>query len=323
MLRFVLSAALAATAATAQDVPPEDVGFRAVLVASDGHTVEVYVSTEGRPADTTRALPLVVYLQGSGYAPIFYGPPDRLSHGLMLKPGDFPGHHYAVVGKPGAPFWSPEPGEPTPAYHRALTLDRRVADASAAVDALARRPWVDASRVVVVGHSEGAQVAPALAAANGRVTHVAALAASGLSQAVDFVFDVRRRVRAGELSFEEGEARIAAVHDQIRRIEAAPAAADSLWRGHSYRRWWSFFRPPLDAFLALDIPVFVAVGVDDTASPVESADYIPIAFLLAGKGNLTYRAWPTDHRFQETTADGERVDRRPDIVAAILDWLGV
>jgi hypothetical protein len=58
------------------------------------------------------------------------------------------------------------------------------------------------------------------------------------------------------------------------------------------------------------------------ASPVESADYLPIAFLLAGKENLTYRAWPTDHRFQETLPDGERTDRRPDVIAALLDWLG-
>jgi pimeloyl-ACP methyl ester carboxylesterase len=319
-LAFLLLALAAST--SAQEVEPEDVGFHAYPVASAGGAAEVYVSTEGRPADTTRTLPLVVYLQGSGYGPIYSGPPDRLSHVLMLKPTDFPGFHYAVVGKPDTPFWSPQVDEPTPAYHAALTLDRRVADASAAIDALVSRAWVDDSRVVVVGHSEGAQVAPALAAANTRVTHAAALAASGLSQAFDFVLDVRQRVRAGELSFEEGEARIAALHDQVRRIEASPEAADSLWRGHSYRRWSSFFEPPLAAFLSLDIPVFVAVGVNDVASPVESADYLPIAFLLAGKENLTYRAWPTDHRFQETLPDGERTDRRPDVIAALLDWLG-
>ncbi|MEM6285823.1 MAG: acetylxylan esterase [Bacteroidota bacterium] len=190
---------LAMPVASGQEVEPEDVGFRAYPVASAGGIAQVYVSTAGRPADTTRALPLVIYLQGSGYGPIFSGPSDRLSHVLMLKPTDFPGFHYAVVSKPEAPFWAPEAGEPPTAYHEALTLDRRVGDASAAIDLLAAQPWVDTSRVVVVGHSEGAQVAPALAAANGRITHVAALAASGLSQAFDFVLDVRRRVREGDL----------------------------------------------------------------------------------------------------------------------------
>ena len=321
-LTLLLVLALTAPPVLAQKVRPEDVGFRAFAVASDSGAAEVYVSTEGRPADTLRTLPLVVYLQGSGHGPIYSGPPDRLSHVLMLKPTDFPGYHVAVVGKPDAPFWALQRGDATPAYHRALTLGRRVADASAVIDALAAQPWVDGSRVVVVGHSEGAQVAPVLAVANGHVTHVAALAASGLSQAVDFVVDVRRRVRAGELSFEEGEARIAALHDQVRRIEAAPTAADSLWRGHSYRRWSSFFEPPLDAFLSLDVPIFVAVGVDDEASPVESADVLPVAFLLAGKENLTYRAWPTDHRFQQALSSGERVDRRPEVVGALLAWLG-
>ena len=60
----------------------------------------------------------------------------------------------------------------------------------------------------------------------------------------------------------------------------------------------------------------------DTASPVESADYLPIAFLLAGKENLTYRAWPADHRFQETLPDGKRADRRPEVVRALFEWLG-
>jgi len=319
----LLFLSLGASYAGGQEVRPEDVGFRALSVASPNGTVRIFVSTEGHPVDVERILPLVLYIQGSGYSPIYYGSPDKLSNVLMLKPADFPGYHYAVVGKPGTPFWDLKKGKATRAYSESLTLGRRVADVSAAIDYLAAQRWVDSSRIVVIGHSEGAQVAPFVAAANGHVTHVAALAASGLSQAFDFVLDVRHRVREGALSFEEGQARITALYDQFRRILSSPSSTDSLWYGHTYGRWASFFQSqPLDAFLALNIPVFVAVGAYDKSSPVESADYIPIAFLLAGKDNLTYRVWPTDHGFQQKLPNGKRVDRRSDIVAALLEWLG-
>lgn len=306
---------------SAQEIHPEDVGFTAFSVPSDSGSVDIYVSTQGIPADTLQTLPLVVYLQGSGYAPIFSGSKSRLSHVLMLKPNDFPGFHYVVIGKPYAPFWAPEQEKPPRAYHEALTLDKRAKDVVHTIDFLTTRSWVDTSMVVVVGHSEGAQVAPAAAAKHHGITHVAALAASGLSQAFDFVLEIRRRVRMGELSFEEGEAEIARLHDMFRQIEASPTKADSFWRGHSHRRWSSFFESPLAAFLSLDIPIFVAVGTKDVASPIESADYLPIAFIRAGKENLTYRVWPTDHRFQERLPEGNRVDRRPEVMDALLQWL--
>lgn len=308
--------------AICQNVIPENVGFRAYSIGLENRAVNFYVSTSGQAADTLTTRPLIVYIQGSGFSPIFWGPIDRLSHALMLKPGDFPEHHYVVIGKPGADFWSAERSRPPQIYHELLTLENRVLDISTALDFLVQQSWVDTSEVVVVGHSEGAQVAPAVAVQNGNVTHVAALAASGLSQAYDFVLEVREQMKAGELSFEEGEEQLSALYDQYNRILNSAEPANRYWRGHSHQRWSSFFEPPLNAFLSLDIPVFVGVGLFDESSPIESADYIRVAFMLAQKDNLTYRAWNTDHRFQETGPEGKRIDRRPDVIKALLSWLG-
>ncbi len=311
-----------AQAQTPEGMAPEDFGFAPFEIETEVGPVECFVATGRAPLDTTRSLPLVVYLQGSNYAPIFHGPEGAIRGTLFLGPWDFPDHHYAVIAKPEAPFWAERVGETPRAYHEALSLPWRVAAARAVVSDLARQPWVDRSRVAVVGHSEGADVAPWVAVDHPAVTHVASLSGGALSQMYDFVLDIRRRQRSGTVSFEEAEAEVAALHDRYRRIYAAPSASDSLWQGdHSYLRWSSFFRAPLEAYLALDIPVFVAAGTADEAVPVESADYLPLAFIQAGKENLTYRVWPVDHFYREVTTEGETISRKPDVVSALRSWL--
>lgn len=95
-----------AHATQAQEIQPEDVGFAPFTVETDTNTVDVYVSSGGMPADTTTKAPLVVLLEGSGYGPVFAGgPPDSVFHSLFVRPEELPGHHYAVIGKPAAPFW--------------------------------------------------------------------------------------------------------------------------------------------------------------------------------------------------------------------------
>ena len=133
---LVLALVVAGPVGAEQKVTAESVGFRTVAVPTVDGTQNVYISSGGQPLNKTSIRPLVIYLQGSGYMPIVRGQAGRLSSTFILGPRDFPKHHYAIVGKPGAPFWAPGNLESPKEYHETYTLDNRIAVVSAVVDFL-------------------------------------------------------------------------------------------------------------------------------------------------------------------------------------------
>jgi hypothetical protein len=325
-MRTVLVFLVGAAAAAAQPVTPEQAGVLTFqLDAPETGPVHYYVSTAGRPADTTRALPLVVFFQGSGYGPIYRSAGGVVRNALLLTPQDVPEAHFAVISKPGAPFWAEDAdpaADPPAAYSDRLSLGWRTAAGRLVIEDLVGRPWVDPSVVLAVGHSEGSDVVPWVALETPAVTHVATLAGGALSQAFDFVYEFRRLADVGEMSFEESQAYVDSVYADLRAVYAEPERTDREYLGATYLKWASFLgNPPLDALVRLDIPIYAAGGTLDTKAPIANLDYLMLEFIRRGKENLTYRVWSADHSFQEPTEGGVR-DRIPDLVADLRRWVG-
>ncbi len=276
-----------------------------------------FASTDGGPLDTSQQLPLVLYFQGSGATPIFYGKSPQIYCSLMFDGRDFKGCHYVVIGKPGVPFFGQEEDMRSEAYETRLSLEYRVDAAVTVLQELVKKPWVDRSKVVLVGHSEGADVAPWVAAKSPLPTHLAVLSPGALSQMTDLTLMKRKAMLRGELTAEECEREIAELNAAYKKIFAAPSATDQSWYGHTYLRWSTFFRPAMGAYVQLDVPIFAAVCRDDRNTPCESGEALQLEFTRLGKQNLTYQMWPVDHHFIQS--DG--TDRRQDVLAALNDWL--
>src|SRR5205823_12330596 len=97
-----------------------------------------------------------------------------------------------VVEKPGVQFLDESPhagmGEGcSEEFLREHTLPRWAEAVSASLEAARALPHTDPSRLLVVGHSEGAIVAARVAAENPHVTHVACLAGGGPPLPYDLV----------------------------------------------------------------------------------------------------------------------------------------
>lgn len=302
------------------EVSPERMGFEPGRVQVDGESVAYFLSTEGRPVDRARRLPLIVFLQGSGAAPIYFGTAPRVGRSTLFNPTDFLGHHYVVISKPGIPFYAEQRVVASEEYDRRTSLPSRVASVKAVVAFLAKQSWVDATRIALLGHSEGADVAPWAAVACRQVTHVIALAPGAVSQMLEFTIMERKKAARGEQTAADADQRIRDNLEAYREIYKDPGSWAKKWRGHSYLRWSSFARPAMEAYRSLDIPILAIAGREDRNTPCESGEALQLEYIRTGKKNLTFELWPVNHYLSERV-EGASIDRRKEIGQRVLQWL--
>lgn len=319
-LLFLLSAV---TQSNGQNAP-DQFGYIAYSVKVRGNLINFHVYA--RENSLSRKKPLFIYLQGSGAEPIFQKSDRGTLNQLFISPKDVRDqYYYVVIDKPAIPFVSSGKFEVPQQYHDLLTRLYRAEAASAVINHLLKMKWVDKTKVVVAGHSEGARVVPLVARLNRHVTHIGIFAGGGLTQMFNFVTNVRKDVRSGKMSAEEGEAEIKKLDEQFRAIYADRNSATKMWLGHSYKRWASFFEPPLDDLLKLNVPTYLSANTEDVNESVERADMIYLEFLRQGKTNLTYKVnWNCDHFYmcKETTAGQVKtISRREQAISDFMTWL--
>lgn len=244
--------------------------------------------------------PLIVYIHGSGHQSLFRQAGGRIipanGHGTLV---DVVGDRarVVIVEKPGVERLDAGDGPPSPAFRREHTLDRWVEAVSAAVLAARRLPWVDTTRLLVIGHSEGGLVAARVAARLPQVSHVALLAGGGPTQ----LFDLLQMARAGRFFAEvspDSAGRVAYVLAQWDSIRADPESATRDFFGHPFRRWASFLRDsPIAALRATDAAVFMAQGEVDQAVSRASFEALLAELVVAGRRPTARLIAGADHSF--------------------------
>ena len=151
-------------------------------------------------------------------------------------------------------------------------------------------------RVLLVGVSEGAEVAATVAGLLPEVTHLAIIGGGGYS--------MRRLLTnlkdKGVTGFD--------VAAGWREISADPRSIRKSWFGNRYR-WWSDVMDldPLPYYIKLDIPIMLGIGGGDLNVPMESALFLEQRFKEAGKQNLTLKVYPrANHQLQAGAVDYRR-----------------
>lgn len=168
--------------------------------------------------------------------------------------------------------------------------------------------------VILMGGSEGGDIAAVVASRENRITHLILLGSGGgWTQAEEFGFFVSTKKKY--LNVHDID-KLNSIFDDIK------ANPDSLkmWAGHPYRRWNSFlWDRSSDYLINFDIPIFVAHGDKDESVPVESARAVKEKFDKLGKTNLTYKEYKnTSHSFVNLK-DG--ILMLPLIEVDLLEWL--
>lgn len=163
-------------------------------------------------------------------------------------------------------------------------------------------------RIVVLGASEGGALAPAVALALPTTVAVISLAGGGKSQFHELL----------ELASSDEERN--AIWAKREEILGDPTP-NKTWLGPSntYKRWASWLdAAPLDDFLRVKVPIYVAHGHRDTSVPVASATEIQTEFRRVGKGNLDLRLYPSlDHNWRDQLGRSHARE----VVADMTAWL--
>lgn len=287
-----------------------------------GRQVTFYLSVPGREA---QALPLVVFVQGSGSQSLFRKSGEHVA-------GDFQNILFGLargkarvlaVEKPGVKYLDvpKRPGgaqEGSEEFLREHTLPRWTEAVAAALRAARSLPGVDAKRVLVMGHSEGAIVAAQVAVEEPGVTHVACLSGSGPTQLFDLV-EMARAPRRPDEPLAEREERAQQVYAEWTRIQADPESVTKFYLGHPYRRWASFLRAStVELLTRCQARIYLAHGTEDRAVPVASFDVLRAELAARGKDVTAERLLGADHGLRKP--DEQPPAGLREVFGRVLEW---
>ncbi|AZA83621.1 hypothetical protein C1637_14755 [Chryseobacterium lactis] len=287
-------------------------------------------------SDSTAVKPLLVYLDGSGNFPIYYKTKSgKYSTSVPIDLKKYSkNYHIVLISKPSVPFkdslqMSPSGRRFYPVsnnYTMLYSLDWRAETASKAINFFVKKLPVNKKKIVVMGYSEGSQVAPKVAVLNKKVTNIICIVGNALNHFYDFLINTRLDVIKNKISAEEGQKTIDSLYTDYEKIYADPLSTKKNWYGETYLKWSSFTRTtPLENMLKLKIPILYIAGGKDNNQTIIGMDYAKLEFLRQGKKNLTYKVYPnSNHYFQEEeTKDGKTitVDRIDEVHQFAVDWL--
>lgn len=301
-------------------------------------TINYQIYSNGDLKDKNKIL---IYFQGSGGDPLFMQTikidtlevlengmtKDKVEESIVLCsfvpfdldriPNDY---IFVIISKKGVPF-SPyrETYKPNQAYFENESLNYRVWQGDEVINDLTKYYIKNPNKVVILGHSEGADVVAKLGHTNKKITHVGFWAGGANTQYYDFALFIQKDVQSGIITQMEAVKSLESLFDDIKNIESDPSSTEKQWLGNSYRRWAHFSEPSIDNLLKINNPLFVAVAGKDEAVPIESSLLIPIEFIRHKKTNLTFKIYPDyDHSFAIPLQDehGEDEDW-------IWEWMNV
>lgn len=282
--------------------------------------------------------PVLIYLDGSGNYPLFYRTKKgSYNTSVSIDIGKYMKDYTIVlISKPGIPFsdslkydqsgkgFYPENLE----YDKYYSLEWRAQTASKALDYVVNKFSVDKKHVVVMGYSEGSQVAPRVAVLNRNVTHTICIVGNALNQLYDFVIEARMSAAKNEQSSVEAQKTVDSLFTAYSKIYSDPTSTSKKWYGATYLKWSSFSNnTPLENMLMLNIPIlYIAAGKDNNQTIIDM-DYAKLEFLRKRKSNLTYKVYPDcNHYFQQdTTINGKTIktDRSDEMHEYALKWTNV
>ncbi len=216
-------------------------------------------------------------------------------------------YHLAIVGKPGVPliverkdlneqylFLDTNAKMPL-IYIQHNLLDFYVARNISILEWLRKQSWVNKSRLVIAGHSEGSTIVAKMAVQYPKITDLIYAGGNPMGRIMSIIAEERFHEtdssKLAELSFSYWKEAL----KHPNNMDASKGDTDSATIGFSY--------PPMHYLTQLKIPVLVSYGTKDWATPY--IDYLQIETVRKKKSNFQFDAYVgKEHNFFAIRKDG-------------------
>ena len=191
-------------------------------------------------------------------------------------------------------------------YSEANFLDNYVKRANRVIKFLRKQTWVDKSRMLIVGHSQGTYIATKVAAENPAISALGFLSGNPLGRVSEYIWQYRKLEHKGAISPKEAQERIDGIYEWWKNINLRPSNKPLEPDKDSSNATISFSTPVIEDLLNLSIPIYIAYGTEDNTSFY--CDFLPIEFIRKGKINYKIRPYVgLEHNFMEVDSAGKPI----------------
>ncbi|MGB9072969.1 MAG: alpha/beta fold hydrolase [Terriglobales bacterium] len=288
---LVLNLLFCSALAAAADYPVGDKPFRRyVAEGRDGKRITFYLSIQQAPS---HPVPLIVWVQGTGCSSHFVRVGEHIGSKLqsLLYSVARGRARILAVEKPGVEFLDDHPDDSDaracrPEFRAEYTLDRWAATIADAIQAAQAMPGVDASKTLVIGHSEGGIVAMRVSNVAPLVTHAASLSGGGPV----YLFHLAEFMRSRRL---DAEKEVYACWSDI--LKDPDSDTKFCW-GQTYRQWSSFMKTSIIAeALKSHALLYFAHGTADTQNSIAGFDVLHAELAAKQRDAVFERIEGADH----------------------------
>jgi predicted esterase len=297
-----------------------------------GRTISFYIAKH-TPANESE-VPLITYIHGSGPASVFRKTEDGFwcgtNYDAYLNPLKNRAH-FMVVEKPGVTLFDRDQGAAEnwpPEFLFEHTLERWTEAIISATKAAQRLLGISRRKSLIIGHSEGAQVATHVAFSDPSITHVARIAGNGPTQLFGLLLAVQKDCAIqskgalpGSPDCLTSSMATESVMRQWKDIVANKDSTTKFMSGHPYRRWYSFCsNSPMEDLLNCTTNLYMVHGTEDTSVPIISFDVLLAELAVHNRPFIAERIEGADHSLNVILDNEIVIARLPEVVQRIFDW---
>ena len=207
---------------------------------------------------------------------------------------------------------------PTEEFQKADFLENYTNRAIKVLKFLHKQKWVDNSRLIVAGHSQGSKVATKIAKNYKAVTKLGLFGANPFGRIDQNIRESRKDAENKKISWEKADKEIEEEYEIYRNANNRQKVRANV----NLIAWKSFSEPLIDDWLEIEKPIYLAYGTNDIASDL--CDLVPLYFIRNHKTNLTYKRYLNlEHNFFEVDEDGRAKHDKPhwkEVMNSFVEW---
>lgn len=286
----------------------EEFGFRRFNILFQGDTINILMKS--KKGDEQLKKPLFLFCQGSLPMPLCVYEQNKLYSTFPFSTDSLEVYyHIAIISKPYIPLLvSKNLLDQNFIYHDSVTnkipkkySDRNILDYYVnrnikAIKHLEKLPFIEHSKLVIAGHSEGSTIAAKMALKYKKISHLIYSSGNPFGRIMAMIGQSRSSENDSILQTENEFQ----YWQQV--INNKTSMEDSL--GDTYKACYDFSIPPINYLKNIKIPTLISYGTEDVSASFN--DYLRVEMIRNNKPNFTFKSYfGLEHNYFPMKESGE------------------